>query len=63
MVVSRMIEDGHISNDEAEKLIDEVKNYKFYENKTTILSPHFVFWVKEQLTEKYGEETIMKEVV
>jgi len=58
MVVSRMIEDGHISNDEAEKLIDEVKNYKFYENKTTILSPHFVFWVKEQLTEKYGEETI-----
>ncbi len=57
-VISRMIEDGHLSNEEAETLIEEIKNYKFYENKTTIMSPHFVFWIKDQLAEKYGEDVV-----
>lgn len=57
-VLDRMMEDGYISDELRKKTMEEVKNYKFYENKTTILSPHFVFWVKDELAEKYGDEAV-----
>jgi len=52
MVLTRMNEVGFISKEEMEKAKEEKLNY--YLNKTGILAPHFVFYVKEQLTEKYG---------
>jgi membrane peptidoglycan carboxypeptidase len=52
MVLTRMNEVGFISKEEMEKAKGEKLNY--YLDKTGILAPHFVFYVKEQLTEKYG---------
>lgn len=52
MVLTRMNEVGFITKEEMEKAKAEKLNY--YLDKTGILAPHFVFYVKEQLTEKYG---------
>ncbi|PJE67076.1 hypothetical protein COU93_00735, partial [Candidatus Shapirobacteria bacterium CG10_big_fil_rev_8_21_14_0_10_36_6] len=53
-----MVEDGHITPDQKIEAQKELENYKFYENKTQLLSPHFVFWVKDILIEKYGEDVV-----
>jgi 1A family penicillin-binding protein len=52
LVLTRMNEVGFINKEEMEKAKAEKLNY--YLNKQGILAPHFVFYVKEQLTEKYG---------
>jgi 1A family penicillin-binding protein len=52
LVLTRMNEVGFITKEEMEKAKEEKLNY--YLDKTGILSPHFVFYVKEQLSEKYG---------
>lgn len=52
LVLTRMNEVGFISKEEMEKAKAEKLNY--YLDKKGILAPHFVFYVKEQLTEKYG---------
>ncbi|MBU3935041.1 penicillin-binding protein, partial [Patescibacteria group bacterium] len=57
-VLRRMVEDGKISQELAETTMDEIKNYQFAENKTTIVAPHFVFWIKKILAEKYGEDVV-----
>jgi 1A family penicillin-binding protein len=52
LVLTRMNEVGFITKEEMEKAKTEKLNY--YLDRTGILAPHFVFYVKEQLTEKYG---------
>ncbi len=54
MVLTRMAEVGFITNDEMEKA--KAEKLEYYLDKTGILAPHFVFYVKEQLTEKYGSK-------
>jgi len=53
-----MVEDGYISQDLADETMKEVENYEFQDQKSTMQAPHFVFWVKELLAEKYGEEVV-----
>lgn len=53
-VLSRMVADGYITRDEAEKADAEPLNYK--SSITNIRAPHFVMYVKEYLAQKYGEE-------
>jgi 1A family penicillin-binding protein len=57
-VLERMREDGYIDEELKIKTLEEVKNYQFYENKSQLVSPHFVFWVKDELAKKYGEEVV-----
>lgn len=57
-VLNRMVEDGYISRDLADKTMEEVKNYEFSDKNSTIKAPHFVFWIKEVLAKKYGEEVV-----
>ncbi|MCX6726287.1 MAG: PBP1A family penicillin-binding protein, partial [Candidatus Shapirobacteria bacterium] len=57
-VLDRMVADGYINQELADKTFEEVKNYKFYNNQTTMLAPHFIFWVKDILAQKYGEELV-----
>jgi len=52
MVLDRMLELKLISQDEYNKAKEEQLN--FYINRTGIEAPHFVFYVKELLAEKYG---------
>ena len=55
-VLNRMVEDGYISVETKEKTMEEVKGYSFYENSSSFMAPHFVFWIKDLLSEKYGED-------
>lgn len=57
-VLDRMAELGYISSDEAAA----AKNAKleFKRSAQSILAPHFIFYIKELLAEKYGEEVVEK---
>jgi 1A family penicillin-binding protein len=57
-VLRRMVEDGYISTEESEKAFEEIKNYKFNENKSKNTAPHFIHWLKDILEERYGEAAI-----
>ena len=54
-VFRRMVEDGYITKEEAENAKATPIVYKRTEN---IKAPHFVMYVKEVLSEKYGERMV-----
>lgn len=55
-ILDLMEEQGYISEEEK----DEAKNYElvFKGPETNIIAPHFVMYLKEILSEKYGEKTL-----
>lgn len=55
-ILDRMVDDKLISHQEAEAAKKE--ELKFLEKKEGILAPHFVMYVREKLTEKYGEKFV-----
>ena len=57
-VLERMENEGYINAKEKTVALEEAKNYVFRPNKTVIAAPHFVFWVKEELAKRYGEEVV-----
>lgn len=57
LVLSRMLELGYITNDEYNKAINEVVVF-LPEQPTNIKAPHFVFFIKDYLENKYGAETL-----
>ena len=56
MVLKRMEELKYISSEEFESAKNEKLNYKL--SKNSIVAPHFVFYVKEKLIEKYGIQKV-----
>lgn len=54
-VLRRMVEDGYISQDEANAAGNTELKFK---PKTNIRAPHFVMYVKQQLVDKYGEALV-----
>jgi len=58
LVLNRMVEEGYITEEEADKA--KAEEIKFAENRTGIRAPHFVMFVREKLAEKYGEQVIEK---
>lgn len=57
-VLTRMVEDGYITQELADATMEEVKNYKFGSEDSTTKAAHFVFWIKDLLTQKYGAEVV-----
>lgn len=57
-VIRRMLEDGYITNEQAEKAKTQV--LKFAISRTDIQAPHFVFYVRDLLYSKYGEDRVEK---
>jgi len=57
-VLLRMIEDGYINESQAQEAWKAGINYKFSKSKINIYEPHFVFYVKELLENKYGKELV-----
>ncbi|HYD34956.1 MAG TPA: transglycosylase domain-containing protein [Vitreimonas sp.] len=57
-VLRRMAEDNYITEEQADQAEKEV--LKFALKKTDIEAPHFVFYVRDWLYEKYGVETVEK---
>lgn len=58
LVLDRMVEDGYITNDERIAAWREGLNLQFIDPVHKIEAPHFVFYVKELLEEKYGKELV-----
>jgi penicillin-binding protein 1C len=56
-VLRRMVEDGYITQEEADKAKDEELKYA---ETTPPKAPHFALWIKEQLADKYGEALVEK---
>jgi penicillin-binding protein 1C len=57
-VIKRMADDGYISGVQAEEASAQVLEYAL--SRTDIKAPHFVFYVRDFLYEKYGVETVEK---
>lgn len=55
-VLRRMVEDGYITGLQAEEA--KTQPLKFAISKTDIQAPHFVFFVRDLLYQKYGAETV-----
>ena len=57
-VLKRMVEEGYISREEAEKAAAEPLNYQ--NAAADIKAPHFVMYVREYLARQYGEGAVAK---
>ncbi len=57
-ILDGMAEENYISKDEAEKAKEIDILAKVVPKKESITAPHFVMYVKELLTERYGEKTV-----
>lgn len=55
-VLARMREDGYITSIEETQALDEKPTYAL--KRTDIKAPHFVFYVKNLLVEKYGQKKV-----
>ena len=60
VVLSRMLEDEYITDEEYKKAEIEALNIEFKSAAFSIKAPHFVFWIKELLEEKYGEDAVLE---
>lgn len=58
-IIDSMVELSHITQDQAEQAKNEKIIFKPLQD--SIIAPHFVMYVKELLSEKYGEEFINQE--
>jgi 1A family penicillin-binding protein len=54
-VLKRMVEDNHITQEQADAAWNQPLTFKKEEN---IKAPHFVMYVKQQLVEKFGEAMV-----
>ncbi|MFH1223518.1 MAG: PBP1A family penicillin-binding protein [Pseudomonadota bacterium] len=60
-VLTRMVEDGYITKQQAEKAVNErLKLYK-NEEKTIMQAPYFVEFVRRYLVSKYGDDKVLDE--
>lgn len=57
LVLSRMYDNGFISDEEYETAQDEAVKFKPQED-TGIKAPHFVFFIEEYLEQKYGKRAV-----
>lgn len=57
-VLRRMREDGYITKSQEERSIKELSAVKFVSAKLPINAPHFVFYVRDQITSLFDEKII-----
>lgn len=57
-VLRRMREDGYITSNQEKTAFSEVEKMTFLDNGGILKAPHFVFYVKQQLIDRYGEKAV-----
>lgn len=57
-VLRRMREDGYITREQEEDARKQLPEVKFASPGATLKAPHFVMYVKKQLEERYGQQTV-----
>ena len=60
VVLSRMLEDWYITDEEYKKAEIDSLSIEFKSAAFSIKAPHFVFWIKELLEEMYGENAVLE---
>lgn len=55
-VATRMLEDDKLTPDEFKAVVIDAIDFEFKRNLTSIKYPHFVMYVQEYLTRKYGDD-------
>ena len=55
-IIGEMVNEGYISEEEAAAA--KTEKLSFVEKQENIIAPHFVFYIRELLAEKYGEKTV-----
>ncbi len=60
LVLTRMYEDGYISEAQLKEAIIQWLDYQFRKNSTAMLAPHFVQWIIELLEAKYDTGVLFK---
>ncbi len=60
VVLSRMLEDWYITEEEYKNAEIEALSVEFKSAAFSIKAPHFVFWIKEILEEQYGENAVLE---
>ncbi len=55
-ILDGLVEEGYISKEAAESAKKET--LVFQRKRENILAPHFIFWVREQLEERYGSHSV-----
>jgi len=58
-VLKRLADEGIITKERAEETKKE--EIKFTEKPSQIKAPYFSLWIKQQIADKYGEESLMKD--
>ncbi len=56
LVLQRMLEEEMVTFEEFKNAWSQSKDLTFQQNRTDIKAPHFVFYVRQQLEDKYGKE-------
>jgi penicillin-binding protein 1C len=57
-VLRRMREDGYITGLQETEALEQLPNVKFASGDGVLEAPHFVFYVKELLVKKFGEQVV-----
>lgn len=57
-VARRMREDGYITHQQEEAIGQELSNIQFKPTGAAIKAPHFVMYVREELTRRFGEKMV-----
>jgi 1A family penicillin-binding protein len=57
-VIRRMREDEYLDKASADQAMEDVKNLQFSTQSGLLKAPHFIFYVKQQLIERYGEKAV-----
>ena len=60
LVLTRMFEDGYISEAQLKEAIIQWLDYQFRKNAISMQAPHFVQWIIEQLEAKYDTGVLFK---
>lgn len=59
LVLRRMVETGHITEQQKNAALEKIHNIEFIANKQNVKAPHFVLnMVLQQLEDKYGKELV-----
>ena len=62
IVLSEMVTDGYISQNDATSAENETLKYNPGKSQTTnILAPHFAMYIRDQLYKQYGEERVIRD--
>ncbi|HLG26063.1 MAG TPA: transglycosylase domain-containing protein, partial [Candidatus Gracilibacteria bacterium] len=58
LVLKAMENSGYITEDQKKQALSELQSIEFNKREDKIQAPHFVFYVLEELEEKYGKEIV-----